>query len=369
MNILYYIDSLNIGGAEMLLLSMLSEYKDQHNLHVAYFTDGALRERVERLGVPTTRLSQKGIKDPRALSRSIALIRNFQPDVIHTHLSKSHIVGQLTGQIMGVDVRVSSLHNADPWRENRFFSTLMRTLTGGSQRMIAVSEAVADYTLKWSQYPENKVVVIDNGIDLDKFDPAVVTPLELSPWNIPADAPVVGIIGRLHPQKAHHVFLQMAKQVLQAKPDVYFLVVGDGALREAHEAQSRSLGIDHRVIFTGFLQDIPGVLACLDILVFSSEWEGLPVTLLEAMAMKRPVVSTRAGGIPKVIDSGQNGLLVDVNDPDGLAQACLSILSDPALKQRLATQARHTVAKHYSQTLMHRKILDLYAELAAQPAL
>jgi glycosyltransferase involved in cell wall biosynthesis len=368
MKILYGIDSLKIGGAEMLLLNMLKRYHPKHQVEVVYFTEGPLHEDVTAMGVPIHRISKRGLKDPFAFLRLLRIIRRFKPDVIHTHLTKSDVSGQLMGFLGGVPVRVVSLHNNDSWRTNSFFSTLMRLIVSPAQKYIAVSEAVRDFIVENSHYPEDKMLVIENGIDLDRFDPAKITPYDRKLWGVSEDTPVVAIIGRLQPQKAHTVFLEAAAIVKQEMPQARFLIVGDGDLRDELEVKRDELGLQQEVIFAGIIRDIPAVLASVDLLTFSSDWEGLPVALLEGMAMQKPVVSTAVGGVPLVVHDGVNGLLVAPRQPQKLAAELLRVLRDPALAQRLGQSARQTIAERYSAAVMHDRILDLYRNLLEKPA-
>lgn len=366
MRIVYVIDSLKVGGAEMLLLDMLRTYGDQgHRLAVAYFTPGPLEREVTALGVPAFRVSRNGLADPTALPRLLGFIRRERPDVVHTHLRKSDLVGQLAAALAGVPVRVSSIHNTDPWRRKAALSRINRLLNSPCQRVIAVSQEVHDYLLATHAYPPEKLVTIDNGIDLARFDPQRQPPADLAAaWGLDPTAPTIGVIGRLEPQKGHSVLLEAAVRVTRELGEARFLVIGDGPLRTQLEARRSGLGLDGRVIFTGVLRDIPATLAALDLVAFSSLWEGLPVTMLEAMAMARPVVATAVGGIPGVLCDGENGVLVRAGDPEALAHGLLRVLRDPQLARRLGQQAREVVLQHYSAQTMHRRILDLYQGLA-----
>ncbi len=363
MKILYGIDSLKIGGAEMLLLNMLKRYQPHHQIEIAYFTEGPLREDVTAMGIPVHRISTRGLKDPLAFLRLFQVIRRFKPDVIHTHLTKSDVTGQMMGFMGGVPVRVVSLHNNDTWRTKPLFSNLMRMIVSPAQKYIAVSEAVRDFIVENSHYPADKMLVIENGIDLDRFDPASVAPYDRAQWGISPDAPVIAIIGRLQPQKAHTVFLEAAALIKNEMPDVRFVIVGDGDLRAELEAKRDELGLQQQVIFAGIIRDIPAVLAAADILTFSSDWEGLPVALLEGMAMEKPVVSTAVGGVPLVVQDGVNGLLVAPRQPQKLAGELLRVLRDPELASRLGLAARGTIAERYSAGIMHDRILALYSSL------
>jgi glycosyltransferase involved in cell wall biosynthesis len=368
MKILYAIDSLKIGGAEMLLLNMLKRYQPKHQIEVVYFTEGPLHEDVTAMGIPVHRISKRGLKDPFAFLRLLGIIRRFKPDVIHTHLTKSDVSGQLMGFLGGVPVRVLSLHNNDSWRTKPFFSNLMRLIVSPAQKYIAVSEAVRDFTVENSHYPEDKMMVIENGIDLDRFDPAKITPFDRAQWGVDADAPLVAVIGRLQPQKAHTVFLEAAAAVKREMPQARFVIVGDGDLREDLLAKRDELGLQREVIFAGIIRDIPAVLAAVDVLTFSSDWEGLPVALLEGMAMQKPVVSTAVGGVPLVVQDGVNGLLVAPRQPQKLATELLRVLREPELATRLGQAARQTIADKYSAAVMHDRILELYRSLREKPA-
>jgi glycosyltransferase involved in cell wall biosynthesis len=364
--IMYIIDSLKFGGAEMLLLAMVRQYAAEHDISVVYFTPGPLEDDIRALNVPVHRISTRGMKDPRVIPRLVAMMRQEKPDVVHTHLSKSDVAGLMAAAMAGVPARISSIHNVDPWRQKKLLSEVMKQWTKTCHHMIAVSEGVREYVLEWSDYPPEKITTIDNGIDLGRFDPATVSPIDKMQFGIPEDALTVSMVARLEESKGHHILLEAAAKVVKAMPSVYFMIVGDGHLRPALEAQRDSLGLQDNVIFTGVQRDIPGVMRAVDIITFSSLWEGLPVALLEAMAMANPVVSTSVGGIPKVITDGEDGLLVPKEDADALATKLLKVLYDNDLRAHMGQNARQTIEREYSSAAMHRQILDLYEKTLAQ---
>lgn len=198
--VLYVIDSLKIGGAEMLLIGLLDAVAAAGGqAHVAYFTPGPLEGEVRKRGVPLTRLSEKGLKDPRALFRARKLIKDWKPDVVHTHLTKSDLIGQLAAR-MTATPRVMTQHNTDPWRENAMFSKAYALATAGAGACIAVSDRVADHVGGTGGYPREKITTIVNGIDLDHFAPSL-PPLDLRPYGVPEGAKTLAVIGRLAPQK------------------------------------------------------------------------------------------------------------------------------------------------------------------------
>ena len=182
-------------------------------------------------------------------------------------------------------------------------------------------------------------------------------------YGVPMDAPLIGIIARLTEQKDHDNFLHSAQGILENAPNAYFLIVGNGPLESDLKAMAVSLGIQKSVIFCGIRQDIPAVMAALDILVFSSRWEGLPVALLEGMASSLPIVATNVGGVPGVIENGETGFLVPPSSPDLLANACLVLIKDPELKKRMGKAGYTHVQEKYGMELMVNKTISLYQSL------
>lgn len=368
MRILYLIDSVKFGGAEMLLLTMAQALAAEHEISVIYFTHGPLYEDFIRSGIKISRISKRGWKDPLLFPKLVALMRKEKPDVVHTHLSKSDLFGLMAAALAGVPVRISSIHNVDPWRQNKLFSAFMRQWTQVAHHHIAVSEKVREYVLQTSKYPVEKLTTVDNGIDLDRFNPATVTPFDRTIFNIPADAPVIVKIARLEDSKAHHILLDAAAKVMKDMPNVRFLIVGDGPLRPNLEAQRDGLGLQGQVIFAGIQRDIPGIMAIANIVTFSSAWEGLPVAMLEGMAMGRAIVSTSVGGIPNLVEDGVNGVLVPSGDSSALAEGLLRVLRDPEFAAQLSANARKTIETSFSASAMHQRILDLYTTILEKNA-
>jgi glycosyltransferase involved in cell wall biosynthesis len=360
--ILYVIDSLKIGDSEMLLLSLLHAYHEQHELRVAYFKHGALYDDVRSLGIPVHRLSRSRLDYASALPRLLRLMRAWRPDVVHTHQFKSDLVGQLAATLAGVPARVSTLHGGNP-RSSR----MMRQAVSRAHAVIAVNEKVRDFAIQRGSCDPDRVVIIPNGVDLFRFDPACVHPLDkVVLWALPENALTIGSIGRLEPASGLPILLQAAAIVTRQLPQARFVILGEGPLRPVLEAQRNRLALQEYVIFAGDACDMPRTLAALDVVAFASLWEALPTGLLEALAMARPVVATRVGSIPEVITDGHNGLLVPPNHPQQLADRLLCLLRDAELRTRLGQQARQTLQQTGSDKIMHRRTLDLYYLLARQ---
>lgn len=369
MRVLYVIDSLSVGGAERLLIDLVAARRSAgDSCEVAFFTPGPLGAELDRMGVPATRLSRAGLRDPGAVARAVALMRRFRPDVVHTHLTKSDLVGQLAARVAGVPVRILTHHNTDPWRRRRAASALYRLLTAGATDRIGVSEAVAHHAEETGGSPAGSVRVIPNGVDARRFDPDRVAPLDLAPFGVAPGGTVLATVGRLVDQKDPATFLRAAAIAAGLDPSLRFLVVGKGPLRAELEAEAARGPAAGRIAFAGLVLDAPALLAALDGLVFSSAWEGLPMVLLEAMAMGLPVASTDVGAVSSALRDGETGLLVPPGDPGALAEAMLRIAGDPALRERMGQAARARALRSFSNDAMFARIDRIYRGDPADPA-
>lgn len=362
LRILVVIDSLKIGGAEMLLVDFARACRRRgHDVLVAYFTPGPLTRDLTDAGVECVRLGHRGLATPLPVLALIRHIRRWRPDVVHTHLRKSDLAGQLAARLCGIAARLSTAHNTDPWRRRRLLSWLERALVGPCLR-IAVSDEVGRYMCEVGGCDPHRVITVRNGVDTGRFDPqATVAAAAAREWNDAGGCRLVGIVGRIEPQKDHATFVEAACRVARSYADVRFVIVGDGPLRGDVEALCRVSGYADRFVFAGLQRDMPGVFKALTMVVFSSRWEGLPVALLEAMAMATPVVATRVGGIGAVLDDA--GIMVAPQDAAALGDAMSALLADPDRAADMGRRGRDRVLAGYSTAQTHEATFDLYRRL------
>jgi glycosyltransferase involved in cell wall biosynthesis len=278
-------------------------------------------------------------------------------DVVHTHGGRA--------LLLAVALRLSSLawrraplcytvH--DEWRtgtvRERMSTALQRMLCARVDLLIACSRPMASY-LRSVKGPRRFALVI-NGLVPSRTSP----PMD---FGFPPDTPVVGIVGRLAPQKRIDRFLDVAAELSKAHEQVCFAVVGDGPDRAAAEAQAARLGLNGRVRFVGQVDDVYAAMAAMTVLVHTADYEGTPMVLLEAMATGTPIVATDVGGVPDLITSGQHGLLASLGDVAALAWSVERLLKDPALRRDLAAAARHRVEESFSMRNMARQLAELYS--------
>ena len=314
--------------------------------------------------VSIMRLSHFGRVDPLLLGRIFTRIRQNRPDIVHTHLFKSDLHGRLAARMAGVPVVISTLHNCHNWARNPILGNLYGANARLADHLIAVSDEVRDYSIRYTHVDPKKTTTIANAIPLARFENKRAEGQKIrEEFNVPENSPLLGIVARLTEQKDHDNFLHAAQRILQDAPEARFLIVGDGPLAESLKALAATLKIQNSVIFTGNRKDIPSVLAALDILVFSSRWEGLPVALLEGLASSLPVVATNVGGVPGVIQHGVTGLLVPPSNPDALASSCLSLIKDTSLRGKIAQAGYEHVQANYGMDGMVNRTVALYQSL------
>jgi glycosyltransferase involved in cell wall biosynthesis len=238
-------------------------------------------------------------------------------------------------------------HFADP-RMPGYQAVADRLLAPFTDRAIAVSDSTRRFLISERKVPAAKVRLIWNGAPLDEFAPvaaeeALAARHELG---LPEAATVIGAIGRLNEQKGHRYLLEAAARVLAQRPDAVLLIVGDGDLADPLRRQAQELRIADRVVFAGHRPDIPRLLGTIDVFCISSIYEGTPLTLFEAMAAGKAIVSTAVDGCREVLADGVTGLLVPPRDPDALAAALLRAAEDRPLRESLARMARKASAQY-----------------------
>jgi glycosyltransferase involved in cell wall biosynthesis len=310
------------------------------------------------------------------------LIRSFKPDIVHTHAAKPGAIGRLAASAAGVPVIVHTFHGHvfhsyfNPLK-TRFFINAERYLARKSSAIIAISQAqqrelVHDFRIA----PEEKFTIIPLGLDLDAFATRQEEKRERfrTEFGLNDDEIAIGIIGRLVPVKNHELFIRAIAHVLQhAGKKVKAFIIGDGETRAALEHAARQAGIafttegagthPHPLVFTSWRRDVDVINAGLDIVALTSFNEGTPVSLIEAQAANKPIVSTRVGGISDVVLEGETALLADVADEAAFAAHLLKLVQNDALRQQLGQTGRQHVLERFSYQRLMRDMAALYTNL------
>ncbi len=310
-------------------------------------------------------------RDLQTLRRLAARMREIRPHVVHTHTAKAGAVGRAAAILAGVPVVVHTFHGHvlrgyfSP-AKTAVYRTIERTLARRTDRLLTRTPRVRDAVLALGVGSAAQYTPVPLGFDLDPLLAAERRRGELRAELGVGAAPLVGIVARLVPIKAHEVFLTAAVRVRQALPAARFLIVGDGELRGALEARVTSLGLGDAVRFLGWRADLDRLYADMDVVVLTSRNEGSPVALIEAMAAGVPVVSTNVGGVADVVDDGVNGWLAPMDDDAALARHVLAVLADPAQARSMGQRGRAKVAATYDAGRLVGDIEGLYEDLVRQ---
>jgi len=287
--------------------------------------------------------------------------------VLHTHDYKTDLLGLLAAGLARIPC-VATVHGyVFVSRRLRIYRMLDLLVLRFFSRVITVSEELRQQLLTAGLRGE-RVITVHNAIDPVAF---ISQGTQSISWlrqqlGIGRDQPLIATVGRLIPGKGHRYFLAAAKQVLQARPEARFLVVGEGPLRGKLEALSAALGIQHAVSFLGFRQDVAALMEASDLIVLPSLEEGQPVVLLEALALAKPVVATAVGGVSEVVRHKETGLLVPPRDSDELARAMLYLLDHPDEGARMGQKGQEVVARDFTVEAMAEKTAAVYRQILAR---
>ncbi len=351
------------GGAQEHLFSLLTRIdRSRYDASVVALSGGSAVRKLQGAGIPVLVIDDPD--DAVAVGALAAHIAGVRPDVVHNHMYRAELVGTRAAIALGAighrrPYVVSTVHSSRVRSaEDR---EQLRRLTPHMDRLIAVSQAM-ERKIADEGRATVPVAVIYNGVDLERYDHQEPCCTLSDDYGMEAGSQIVGVVARLELEKGHATLLEAWPAVVRAVPDAYLLVVGEGSRREALERLASELRIGHRVVFTGRRDDVPAVTAALDVAVLPSYREAQGLTILEAMALSRPVVASNVGGIPEVIEDGVTGLLVPPRDPAALAAAITRLLLDHPLADTLARAAHDMVHERFCIELMVRGVETIYDE-------
>ena len=286
---------------------------------------------------------------PREMARLARAIVRFGPDIVHTHLFRATLVAAPLAKALRVPVVVETYHGREAWRRGRIKGSFAvdRLVARHVDAVIAVSDAAARFLIDAKRLPATKVQVIPNGRDLSAFRQADGTGAAVRrELGIADGAPVLGVVGRLESQKGHRYLVDALPHVTAKVPDVRVLVTGDGSLRGELERQAAAAGLGN-IVFTGFRDDIPRLIAAMDVVVLPSLYEGMPLVAIEAAAAGKPIVATAVDGTPEVVQDRVSGLLVPPADTDALGAAILELLNAPDMRTDMGAAAARLARERF----------------------
>jgi glycosyltransferase involved in cell wall biosynthesis len=351
-----------------LLLSLLSDMPE-FEVSAVLLNEGRLADELRSGGIPTLVLPESHYNAASIASQLAAHLRRHPVDIVHTHKWKDNVLAAAATIGSPVRCRVRTIHGrVEPFTGFKAVKVLgVRALDHivnrcAVDRIVAVSR---DLALEFAAtFGVGKVAHIQNGIDLRRVSPTKSAGRLRAEMGISPEAPVIGTVGRLFAVKGLDVFLTAARQIRNARPDAQFVIAGSGPLEASLRATAQRLGLAD-VRFLGHRDDACDVIGMMDVFVLPSLNEGIPMALLEALALARPVVASRVGGIPEIIQHNISGVLTEPGNTYDVARQCLSLLGDRETARRLGIAGRERVEQRFSADVMAAQMAAAYRLLVA----
>jgi glycosyltransferase involved in cell wall biosynthesis len=367
--VLHIIGGGEFGGAEQHLLTLIKHLNiSEFEVHIACLFSEPLASLVKNEGFPVHIFTMNSKLDLKPITQLASLIKREGFHIVHTHGVRANLIGRLAAKKAGTGIVVTTVHSVlafdyKHWLD-RWLNRLSEKLTGGiTVRYITVCEVLAGHLIR-EGIPVDRIVTIHNGLEINKYNPDNTDGLKVrQEYGIAENAKVIGIVARLHHVKGHLFLLQALARTVKDFPSLVLLIVGTGPDKPELETMTQKLGLEGNVIFTGFRKDIPDVISVLDFLVLPSLSEGLSLTIMEGMAMQKPVLATAVGGTPEIITSGIDGLLVASADTNALAEGMCHLLRDQKKVREMGLAARKIVEARFSAELMAEKTAAVYRDL------
>ena len=363
------------GSGINTFLTMRGMKGNRYESVLACAPGGSLIDLVRRHGMkvqtfPSLVQPLHPLKDFKAILDLTGHLMSGDYQVVHTHNSKAGFIGRLSGKLARVPVIVHTVHgfafhDQEPLWRRSLFRNLERLASHWCDQMIFISQPLIDWAVAEGITCRKKTARIYSGIEMDRFSPVSEEEKNSlrAKWGLREEDAVIGMVSKLWEGKGHAFLIRAFKEIKKEMPEARLVIVGEGYLMESLKAQVSRMGLLESVTFTGFLEDVPQIIATFDVAVLPSYFEGMGRVLLEAMAMEKPVVGTRVGGIPDLIEQGLNGYLVSPGNEKELTSAILKILNDDDLALAMGRAGRRKMTERYSAESMVRSIEEVYREL------
>lgn len=362
--------SLDVGGLERVVLDLVREGKARGQVVSVLCLErpGTQAAEAEALGARVLCAGKRPGLDFSSVRRIREILGQARPDVVHTHQAAALLYAGAAARRAGVPVVVHTEHNNHIRKRQARFGRLRTRLLGRvagryARRIFCVSGDVLGAVREHGVYPAAKSSVVYNGIDLSPHDAPVDAAALRASLGIPADAPLVGSVGRLNEVKRQDLLVRAFAALRRTRPAAHLLLVGDGPTMGALRELAKQLSVGDCVHFAGYQARPAPYLRVMDVFALTSRIEGMPLVVLEAWAAGVPVVASRVGGIPEVVADGESGLLFESGDEGALVGLLSQLLADASLARRIAERGRELVRSRYASAVMAGNYERHYLEL------
>lgn len=338
---------------------MLRLDRSRYEVRALSLSKGSAVQRLRRLGLEVEVIDEPD--DELAVRELAAYLRRDEIDLLHAHMYRAEVIGARAALAAGTAVVMATVHSSRVRSAEDIAA--IAALTPVLDRLIVPSAAI-EAKVRAEGRGAASFSIIPNGVDLARFDLPVAACALRREFEIPGGAPLFGVVARLEPEKGHRYLIEAMPAILLGAPESWLVIVGEGSLEGELRAQAAGLPLParDRIVFTGRREDVAAITGELDVAVLPSLREAQGISILEAMARRKPVVASAVGGIPEVLTNGRDGLLVPAADPAALAEACIRLACSPELRAQLGEAGRATVEARFSLDAMVRQIEEVYDE-------
>lgn len=374
--IIWLIDALKPGGAEQLMPTLLSNFNKEHfemRVCALMVKDGnPLSKELTDMGIPVDIVHANSLKNPLNLFKLTAYFNKHQPDLIHTQLQFSDILGNIAAKIKGIP-SVSTLHTLDDianehgssfWRKKMSWFVLRNFC----DRVIVVSNKTKEHHIHTGKLPEKHTKTLYNGIQLSRFqnrNPARLVEKKQD-LHIEPDHKIITTIAVLREAKGIQYMIDALSMILDQDPRITYLIVGEGLYGTSLRDRIVARNLEKHIVMAGHRTDIPDLLAMSDLFVLPSLGDALPTVLIEALAAGTPIIATDVGGIPEIIEHGKNGILVPPANTQALANSCMQLLKDKEKSKQLLNAGLKTAREKFDVKSQVQQLERIYYDLILQ---
>ena len=355
-----------VGGGESHVIDLSrSLNRNEFEPIVLSFTDGPMITTLKSYGIKAYVIPTESGFDFKVWKQVVELIKNEKIDIVHAHGTRANSntfwAAKQTGRPFVYTVHGWSFHQDQSPIVRKIREAIEKLLTNESDVTISVSFSNQRDGIERFNMPRSKVIYY--GVDLERFDIKKKFKNVQSEWNIPEGKMVVGFLVRMTIQKDPHTMLKAIQKVLSKTKDIYFVLIGDGDLKESSLALADKLNIKSNIIFEDFRMDVPDILNSIDVYCLPSLWEGMPIGLIEAMSMKKAVIASPVDGTKEAIVNEVTGMLVPVKKPDLLAEAILKLHNEPELREKIADNAYRFALRKFDMNRMANEVESIYKRI------
>ena len=355
-NILFIVRTMGLGGTENVVLQLCEILSRKVNKIVVCSSGFVHEDKLSRMGIKHYTIPDIASKSPddviECYSKIKSIIKREQITIVHSHHRMAAFYAELTAP-QNV-IKIANAHNTFQNKKK------LTQFAYRNTKLIAVGEMVKKNLTEYFKIPEDYVSVIHNAVK--EFDSSI-NPVKVLQAEHAKGKVLIGNIGRLSEQKGMDYFLDAAAITNRTHPEVLFVIVGDGELKTQLEEKAIQLGLQKKVLFLGYRNDIQNVMSQLDFIVLSSLWEGLPLTPIEAFSVGKTVIGTAVDGTPEIIRDGVDGYLIPPRDSTCLAEKINNLIEHPEIRENMDNQAKKRYNDEFSFNKLKQRYLDFYEEL------